>query len=675
MITTFNGPDMAPRGTGCGGQPAADGAGQYQTFVSHETAPIEQPSPHRLIEVNQAERLCVEEHPSSSQTVRDALTTQPRQKNSPMNHWTLKRRLALTFTVLLAMSGILIGVALLNTAKLKKTVHWNNHARKVLAQADSMLLNMVNIESGLRGFVAGGSEKLLEPFKGGEQAFGTAFKEARSLTSDNPAQQGRLDQLLSHHQQFMAVANGLVKLRRDTTASLVSQDDLLREFSAGKDKVAMDAFRAKIAEFAEVERSLLVTRAAAVDSTVASTNYALSFGGLALVGLTGLLGFVLTRSIFRQLGAEPGEATAAVNAVAKGDLTAQIALRPGDTSSLMAALAGMRDSLVRVVSEVRSNSESVATASAQIAQGNQDLSSRTEQQASALQQTAATMEELGTTVNHNSESANQANQLAQGASTVAIKGGEVVGKVVNTMRGINDSSRKIGDIISVIDGIAFQTNILALNAAVEAARAGEQGRGFAVVASEVRSLAQRSAEAAKEIKSLIGRSVEQVEQGTLLVDEAGTTMTEIVSSIQRVSDIVAEISSATSEQRSGVHQVGEAVNQMDRATQQNAALVEESAAAAESLKGQAQQLVQAVAAFKLIASARAADLPRAPAPVVKPPAKPGSSPAPTSASALVQPRVAKPAAASVPAPAPRVAPAPAPAPALASAGDDDWATF
>ena len=264
-------------------------------------------------------------------------------------------------------------------------------------------------------------------------------------------------------------------------------------------------------------------------------------------------------------------------------MTAQIALRPGDTRSLMAALAVMRESLVRLVTEVRGNSESVATASSQIAQGNQDLSGRTEQQASALQQTAATMEQLGSTVRNNADSARQANQLAQGASAVAMQGGEVFGKVVSTMRDINDRSRKIGDIISVIDGIAFQTNILALNAAVEAARAGEQGRGFAVVASEVRSLAQRSAEAAKEIKSLIGRSLEQVEQGTTLVGEAGKTMDEIVGSIRRVTDIVAEISSASVEQSSGVQQVGQAISQMDQATQQNAALVEESAAAAESL--------------------------------------------------------------------------------------------
>ena len=324
----------------------------------------------------------------------------------------------------------------------------------------------------------------------------------------------------------------------------------------------------------------------------------MSLMALALV-FSFAMAVMLKRGIIGQLGGEPRVAVSLARAVAEGDLTTPISVKPDDTTSLMASLSAMQQGLANAVRQVREGSESVATASAQIAQGNQDLSSRTEQQASALQQTAATMEELGATVRHNADSAKQANQLAQGASAVAAQGGQVVGKVVTTMQGINDSSRKIGDIISVIDGIAFQTNILALNAAVEAARAGEQGRGFAVVASEVRSLAQRSAEAAKEIKILIGRSVEQVEQGTLLVDHAGKTMGEIVGSIQRVSDIVAEITSASVEQNSSVQQVVEAVSQMDQATQQNAALVEECAAAAESLKGQAQQLVQAVAVFKL----------------------------------------------------------------------------
>jgi methyl-accepting chemotaxis protein len=259
----------------------------------------------------------------------------------------------------------------------------------------------------------------------------------------------------------------------------------------------------------------------------------------------------------------------------------------------------MKHYLSGVVNGVRGNADSVATASTQIAQGNQDLSQRTEEQASALQQTAASMEQLGTTVKQTADNAVRANKLAQDAAGIAHQGGAVVAQVVERMQGINDSSRKIADIISVIDGIAFQTNILALNAAVEAARAGEQGRGFAVVASEVRTLAGRSAEAAKEIKNLITNSVDQVEQGSNLVARAGQTMEEIVTAIQRVSDIVGEISAASVEQSSGVDQIGQAVSQMDQVTQQNAALVEESAAAAEGLKKQAEGLVQAVALFKI----------------------------------------------------------------------------
>ncbi len=321
---------------------------------------------------------------------------------------------------------------------------------------------------------------------------------------------------------------------------------------------------------------------------------------LALALICGIaLALALSRSIVSQLGAEPAALGEAAQRVAEGDLSPVPGAQSAPAGSVLASLGAMQQALDRVVGQVRQASDSISTGSVEIATGNSDLSQRTETQASSLQQTAATMEQFGTTVRNNADSARQANELAQGASTVAQQGGEVVGHVVTTMQRINDSSRRIGDIISVIDGIAFQTNILALNAAVEAARAGEQGRGFAVVASEVRSLAQRSAEAAKEIKTLISRSVEQVEQGTALVDKAGKTMSEIVGSIQRVRDIVAEIASASAEQSTGVQQVGEAISKMDQTTQQNATLVEESAAAAESLKNQAQQLVRAVAVFKL----------------------------------------------------------------------------
>ncbi|KQV83073.1 methyl-accepting chemotaxis protein [Rhizobacter sp. Root1221] len=322
--------------------------------------------------------------------------------------------------------------------------------------------------------------------------------------------------------------------------------------------------------------------------------------GVALVALAGVIVFVSNRLITQPVA----DLQARLTQLAEGDLTRPLVSRSQDEiGQLMGAMERFRTMLLASLDGVRRNADSVAVASAQIAQGNNDLSQRTERQASALEETAASMQQLGSTVRQNADHAREANTLAQGASEVAARGGDVVGQVVGTMKGIDDSSKRIADIIGVIDGIAFQTNILALNAAVEAARAGEQGRGFAVVAAEVRSLAQRSAQAAKEIKTLIATSVERVEQGSALAGQAGATMAEVVAAIRRVTDIVAEIRAATDEQNSGVQQVGHAVNEMDRTTQQNAALVEESAAAAESLRAQAQQVVQAMSVFKLDGSA------------------------------------------------------------------------
>jgi methyl-accepting chemotaxis protein len=317
------------------------------------------------------------------------------------------------------------------------------------------------------------------------------------------------------------------------------------------------------------------------------------------------------------------EAVTLARRVAAGDLTSDIDVTSAcETGQLMQALKDMTVSLQTLVAQVRSGTDTIATASGQIAAGNQDLSSRTEQQASSLEETASSMEELTSTVKQNADNARQANQLAQSASGIAVRGGAVVGQVVGTMASINESSRKIVDIIAVIDGIAFQTNILALNAAVEAARAGEQGRGFAVVASEVRNLAQRSAAAAKDIKILIGDSVEKVDAGSKLVDQAGATMDEIVASITRVTDIMAEITAASLEQSSGIEQVNQAIVQMEQVTQQNAALVEEAAAAAEAMTDQAAQLSQVVSVFKLNADAMAGTATRTSAPTRKPAARP-----------------------------------------------------
>ena len=318
--------------------------------------------------------------------------------------------------------------------------------------------------------------------------------------------------------------------------------------------------------------------------------------GIAAVLLGALFAWAISRSITQPLA----EAGVVARRIADGDLTQPVQVEGRDeAAALAAALRDMQQQLASVVTGVRRSADGVATASAEIAHGNNDLSARTEQQASALEETAASMEQLSSTVRQNADNARQAKSLAENAASVAGRGGEVVARVVDTMKGIDESSGKIASIIGTIDSIAFQTNILALNAAVEAARAGDQGRGFAVVASEVRSLAGRSAEAAREIKALIGTSVERVQQGTVLVGEAGSTMQEVVAAIQRVSDLVGEISAASNEQSAGVSQVGEAVTQMDQATQQNAALVEESAAAADSLRGQAEQLVQAMAVFKV----------------------------------------------------------------------------
>ena len=372
-------------------------------------------------------------------------------------------------------------------------------------------------------------------------------------------------------------------------------------------------------------------------------NMTIILGVIALV-LGVIIGIMIVRNLMKQLGGEPDYAAASVHQIAAGDLSVSLDVKTGDTTSIMYSLQVMQDSLRKIVSDIKGSVDAIDTSSKEIAQGNTDLSQRTEEQAASLEETAASMEQLTSTVKQNAENAKQANQLARGASEVASKGGAVVGQVVGTMSSINESSRKIVDIISVIDGIAFQTNILALNAAVEAARAGEQGRGFAVVAAEVRNLAQRSAAAAKEIKALIGDSVEKVEDGTKLVDQAGKTMEEIVNAVKRVTDIMAEISAASAEQSTGIEQINQAITQMDEVTQQNAALVEEAAAAAELLSEEAQHLAQSASVFKLNSSSGSSQpqARRVARPVAGPAAKPAARPAARHEAAPARKLAAKP---------------------------------
>ena len=417
---------------------------------------------------------------------------------------------------------------------------------------------------------------------------------------EGDALRAAFDDYLKYKAAFLDLHQQLLNRTKDGSYGSVEEQaamvDAMGLFFAGESEQAFSKLAESTGKFMNLQLEAAAAAQRAEKSAFALARYWL-LGTLALVVLIAAgVGLTMTRAIT----APVATAVKLAQDVAAGRLTSVIHNQRRDEMGLLLnALEDMRRQLASVVQDVRSNAQGVALASGEIAQGNADLSSRTESQASALEQTAASMEQLGSTVRQNADNAQTANQLAKSASDVAGRGGAVVAQVVDTMKGINESSRQIADIIGVIDSIAFQTNILALNAAVEAARAGEQGRGFAVVAGEVRTLAQRSAEAAKEIKQLIGASVERVEQGSELVDKAGATMEEIVTAISRVTDIMGEISAASREQSQGVAQVGEAVTQMDQATQQNAALVEESAAAADALQRQARALVDSVAIFQL----------------------------------------------------------------------------
>jgi methyl-accepting chemotaxis protein len=413
----------------------------------------------------------------------------------------------------------------------------------------------------------------------------------------------KLQPVFVGNKDFEKVSSGLLKmaeelkrprLYRESGKMQEFSDFLVDECSPLRRQIVTDIDVVLLAVKSENERAMQ----AAEEASSQSTNLIVVFAAIALLLCIGVA-IVITRGLLKQLGGEPRYATEIADKIAHGDLSVDVQIKSGDQSSLLFGIKTMRDSLAGIVSQVRVGTNSIEMASTEISSGNLDLSSRTEQQASALEETATAMEELTATVKQNADSARQANQLAVSASDVATQGGDVVSQVIDTMGAINESKKKIVEIISVIDSIAFQTNILALNAAVEAARAGEQGRGFAVVASEVRSLAQRSASAAKEIKTLIDDSVGKVTSGSQLVEQAGATMNDIVASIKRVTDVVAEISAASQEQSDGIAQVNVAINQMEESTQRNAALVEQSTVAAQSLLSESLTLSTIVATFKL----------------------------------------------------------------------------
>jgi methyl-accepting chemotaxis protein len=582
------------------------------------------------------------------------------------------KRLAVGFVLVLAFTMVIAGAG---SWRLKQ-VAADTHA--VMGQSLVKERLIVDLYTNVFGAV----RRTAAIAKSSDAALGPFFKEDTVMTSTasselikkieplmiaGPEKQ-LYDKMLAQRAVYTSARDAAVKAKAagnaDESARMLDQ-----EFMPAS-KVYLESLRQLVAMQRERIDATAVAIGERADAGV--TLMGMLAAGAAVLGA--VFCSLLSASIVRPIRT----AVRAAETVAAGDLSQRIDDSARDeTGALLRALRQMRDNLGAIVTEVRGGTDTIATASAEISAGNLDLSGRTEQQASALEETAASMEELTTTVRNNADNARQANTLSIAASEVAVQGGAVVSQVVDTMGAINEASRKIVDIIAVIDGIAFQTNILALNAAVEAARAGEQGRGFAVVASEVRTLAQRSAAAAKEIKELIGASVEQVEAGTKLVDQAGATMDDVVTSIRRVTDIMGEITTASQEQSGGIEQVNQAIGQMDEVTQQNAALVEESAAAAASMQEQAVKLAQVVSVFKLDQAFAA---PVATAPAVKKPVATLARPATRVEPVMAAPAKAATATSSKPAPAKpaRANAAPAPvkhAPRAAVAASDDWEEF
>jgi methyl-accepting chemotaxis protein len=516
--------------------------------------------------------------------------------------FSIGKRLAIGFGGVLVLMAVLAGLAIQRVSQIDNILTQINDVNSVKQRYAINFRGSVHDRSiALRDVVLAASAEASKPH----------VELIGKLDANYQKSAGPLDtlfaeskDLLPEEKQALAAIKEVERRTQPLIAKVIElrQADQLPEAAALLDKQAAPAFvdwLASVNRLIDLEEKL--NNDAAKDARVLSHSFlAWMLVLLAFAVAAGALAaWTISRGLLRQLGGQPDYAVTIAGAIAGGDLSVPIETREGDSSSLLFAMKGMRDSLVNIVSQVRAGTLTIANASTEITAGNHDLSARSERQAGTLEETASSMEELTGTVRQNADNARQANALAESASIVAQRGGAVVAQVVQTMAAINTSSRQIAEIIGVIDGIAFQTNILALNAAVEAARAGEQGRGFAVVAGEVRNLAQRSAAAAKEIKGLISDSVAKVDDGARLVDEAGSTMEEIVTSVKRVTDIMAEISLASQEQSAGIEQVNRAIGQMDETTQQNATLVEQAGSAASALQEEAEHLAHLVSIFKL----------------------------------------------------------------------------
>lgn len=501
----------------------------------------------------------------------------------------IKRRiwaLPVISTVIFSV-GLAVGVYYSTTA-IKSIKTTEKVDFPVLDQTKSLQSEVQGVTDALKEAVTEGDKKRLDAVAESSKRVREKFKKLGEIAG----QREIADRLSKEFEDYYTPALNVAKI-------MLSIDQGDPQAAIGQMQSALKILETDLTKSVEAAQLGFTEGVERSGDAVRSVLYTSIFVAVVVILALGVVSYFVVQTIWQQLGGEPEYAREIAAAVASGDLSMRIEKETDDSSSLLAALYEMQQRLQNMVSEIKTSAETIKHASAGIASGNSDLSSRTESQASSLEETASSMENLTETVKQNADNARQANQLVGNASDVAIRGGQVVNQVVETMNDINHSSKKIVDIISVIDGIAFQTNILALNAAVEAARAGEQGRGFAVVAAEVRNLAQRSAAAAKEIKTLIVDSVDKVNAGSQLVDKAGQTMDEIVESVRRVTDIMTEITAASQEQSAGIQEISQAVGQMDDMTQQNSALVEQAAAAAESLEDQAEQLSRALDVFKL----------------------------------------------------------------------------